>query len=159
MAGAAYLQPGLHRYGSAGRDGYPDDVIRIQTESRSKSRGEVCYPSGRSIRTPIDRARISRATIRWIFDASERAAQKFPRGLGIIPTAREVELLRVKSPAKSACSGWRCRKKQVCIFWISKISLGEKSKVFICSHAEIVRPSKRGHFTFHSKKNFFRLRG
>src|SRR5207249_7504728 len=110
------------------------------------------------MRSPIDRPRIDRVAIHGIFHARKCAPQKFPRRFDVIPTACEIVLIGVKSPAKSACSGGRSRKKQVCIIRVLKIGLAKEGKVFVRSHPEIVRSSKGGHFSLYTKKNLLRLR-
>src|SRR5438128_3041052 len=106
------------------------------------------------MRTPITRAGITRSAIRGIFNTRKRPPQKFPRRLGIIPTTSEIVSIGVKPAAKSAGSRRRGRKKQVCVFWILKIRLGKESETFIGTHPQILRPAKRGHFAFHTEKNF-----
>src|SRR5947207_15994905 len=110
------------------------------------------------MRSPVNRACIRGATVRGILDSRKSAPQKFPRRVDVIPTACEIVLIGVKSPAKSACSGGRSRKKQVCIIRVLKIGLGKESKVFVRSHPQIVWSAKGGHFAFHSEKNFLGLR-
>jgi hypothetical protein len=110
------------------------------------------------MRPPINWARIDCAATRGILHARKSASQKLLRRFGVIPPTGEIILIGVKPAAKAARTRRRSRQKQICIFGISEIGFGKKRKIFIRSHPEIVRSAKGGHFAFHTKKNFLRLR-
>src|SRR4029077_17522857 len=103
--------------------------------------------------SPVDWARIRRASIHGILHARKGTSQKLPRSIRVIPTTREIVLIGVKPAPESACSGGGAGRNKYAYFRILKIGLCKKSKVFVRSHPQIVRSAKGGHLAFHTKKN------